>query len=872
MTAHFASIAIALLLLLPLCALCLEARVQEVDGIPTLMVNGEPMAPFLFLHTAGGGASPMRCKVGPEWKQFGFSFTMPEDDDNCAVHIRNVTPVGDWFVDDVRLQEGTAQGPVPGNLIAGGDFEGDRLPEAWTYFLNDSAGARANYSLETANPQEGRSCLRVSIDSPGQQIYEIHLYQRLALQRNRTYTFSCWLRSEQEREIEVQVIHQGPPWTIYGGDNSPSDELLRLGAERGLNFGTPPMDVPWPRDGAAPDYTAVDAQMRHILSVNPNALVLPRLHLDAPAWWKEAHPDQQQLYDTGPMPMSSPASELWRRDASEALRLIVRHLEADFGEHVPGYHVTAQSAGEWFYDHTWERIMPCFEEPFREAFARWAQGRYGTVDALCEAWRQPEVTFDTIRVPTVQERTTGALGEFRDPVAQRFEIDFARFMQECMCDYLEQTARIVKEETGGRKLGVFFYGYLYEVSGFAYGPAVSGHLRLRRLLDCPDVDIICSPISYNDRGAGGVGPFMSPCDSIQAHGKLWLNEDDARTHLADPSAGYGRTEDMRETLGVYRRNFGHQFERHCATWWMDFGTGWMADPTIYDNFARTRDIWQERKAPAKFSPEVAIITDEDSFFCLRNGNAITAPSISGIRLQFNRMGCPVGLYLMEDVCDGLLPDGVRFLVFLNAYRVTDEQLVALRRATAGKSALWMYAPGYVNEDASVDNIRRLLGFQVVWAPEGTAARVAVSQDAPAPLQGLAGSAFGSAGQVTPLFSVAPGQEGVVSLGTFEGTEHVALAMRKEAAGTTVFCGGLDVSADAFRELARDAGVHIYCESNDVISARPGFVTIHASEAGQKTLHFPEPVALQDLYSGEKLAAAREHSFAMERGDTRVFGY
>jgi len=100
--------------------------------------------------------------------------------------------------------------------------------------------------------------------------------------------------------------------------------------------------------------------------------------------------------------------------------------------------------------------------------------------------------------------------EFRDPQTQRFQIDFAEYMQVCLAEYLQQCARIVKEETGGKKIAVFFYGYLYDVSGFHYGAAVSGHLRLRQVLDCKDIDIVCSPISYFDRGAGGVGPSCRP--------------------------------------------------------------------------------------------------------------------------------------------------------------------------------------------------------------------------------------------------------------------------------------------------------------------------------------------------------------------------
>jgi hypothetical protein len=876
MGAVVAPLLIVVLLILSVSAHALQARVEIRDRVPTLLVNDEAIPPFVLFHTAGGGARPLVCDVTPEWQQFSFSFRARRDDDSVGLHIRNVAPVGDWFVDDARFLEGTLDEPLSESFLERGDFEGEGLPESWTYFLNDSTGAAADYSLHETDPHGGRSCLCVHITSPGSIIYQIHVYRCVAIERDKTYTFSVWLRSAQERKIEIQAVHQGPPWTVYGGDTAPSDKILALGAERGLHIGTVPIHMPWPRNDEAPDYAAADAQVQHILSIDPEALIIPRINMDAPEWWKQEHPGHKMVYDDGERRMASPASKPWRRDASAALRLLLRHLEHEFGDHMLGYHVGAQNANEWFYDHTWELIMPCFEEPFREAFAEWARAKYQTVEALREAWGKPGLTFDAIQVPTLEERIAGKLGAFRDPKLQRFEIDFAEYMQVCLAEYQEECARIVKEETGGKKLGVFFYGYLYDVAGFAYGGAVSGHLRLRRMLNCPDVDVFCSPISYFDRGSGGVGPFMAPVDSIQAHGKLWLNEDDHRTHLAPESAGFGRTSSVFETLGVYRRNFGHQFERRCATWWMDFGTGWMADPEIFDNFAHTRDIWRKAPKVGPFRPQVAMITDEDSFFYLRNSNEITRPSVTLMRRMFNTMGCPVGLYLMDDLCEGKVPDTVRLYVFLNAYRVTTQQRRQLRDRIAheNEAALWLYAPGFIDEDASAENIAELIGFEVAQLAEPTSSRVRLLDSPPQPLDGLPGGhAFGVDSQPTPLFAVQAGQPDVIALGNYEGTKHIAMAMRRLPNWSSVFCGGLQVSAEVLRELARYAGAHIYCDTNDVISACPGFISIHATAPGEKTLAFPEAVRLRDLTSAAVLEpAARRHTFSLEAGETRLFAW
>jgi beta-galactosidase len=863
-------------------AMALEARVVTQNGVPTLLVDGKPIPPMMIQHLGGNPASVMSCPVTPAWQRFHYTFVAPCDDDNVGAQIRNIKPVGDWFVDDVRVTEGTLEQPQSDNLLKGGDFEGEELPKAWAYFVNSSHGAAVEWALTGDNPHQGSKCLRVHITSPGAIDYEIHLYQRYAIQKGRTYTFSLWLRSEQPRAVELQSVHQGAPWTVYGGEAGGSDRNLKLGGPRGIHLGNPVLPLPWPRDGQAPDYGTVDGMVDHILSVDPGHLLLPRIGLDAPDWWKAAHAGEQQLYDTGRMPMVSPASEVWRRDAEEALRLLIHHLEAKYGEHIVGYHPCAQSAGEWFYDHTWEKIMPCFEEPFRQGFARWAQQRYRTEAALRQAWQQPEVTFATIRVPTLEERTTGArrtqasAGVFRDPVRQRFVMDFVEYMQVCLAEYLQHIAHVVKEETQGKKLTAFFYGYHYDVSGFAYGAQVSGHLRLHQVLHCPDVDILCSPITYGDRESGGPGSFMSPADTIQLHGKLWLNEDDTRTHLAPVTAGYGRTDTMAQTLGVYRRNFGHQLERRCATWWMDFGTGWMADAEIYDNFARECELWRTLPNAGPLRPQVAVITDEDSNFVLRHSNEITAFSVTQMRRRFNTMGCPVGLYLLDDLCEGKLPDSVRMFIFLNTFRLSDAQLAQIRRRAAhpGKLLLWLYAPGYVNGDTSgAGNVSRVVGFSVQALDEPGTAKVKLLPRLPATLTGLPPEqAHGDGRNPAPRF-VVPAQPEVTPLGVYDGTQQVGFALGKSGGAWSAFYGGLEASPEVLRALARLAGVHIFCDSNDVISGTRGFVSIHAATAGPKTLHFPQAVVLTDLISGVKLSpASREHTFEMTKGETRLWSY
>ena len=146
------------------------------------------------------------------------------------------------------------------------------------------------------------------------------------------------------------------------------------------------------------------------------------------------------------------------------------------------------------------------------------------------------------------------------------------------------------------------------------GMQSSGHLALGGLLKSPDVDVLCSPVSYFDRAAGGGGFFMAPVDSVHLHGKLWLVEDDTRTHLSSPESGYGRANDVRETHGVLARNFGHIVTRGTAVWWMDLpGQGWFAGDEMWQFLSHLQRAYSKAlNQQNAYRPEIAVVVDEHS--------------------------------------------------------------------------------------------------------------------------------------------------------------------------------------------------------------------------------------------------------------------
>jgi len=115
------------------------------------------------------------------------------------------------------------------------------------------------------------------------------------------------------------------------------------------------------------------------------------------------------------------------------------------------------------------------------------------------------VTIDAAEVPTPAARRAAPAGVFRDPVTERPLIDFAEFQQEAMADCVCGLARAARQASNGRKIILFFTATI-SIRRRGIGAIVLRHYAMRRVLASPDIDVLCSPISYQDRGRAGALP------------------------------------------------------------------------------------------------------------------------------------------------------------------------------------------------------------------------------------------------------------------------------------------------------------------------------------------------------------------------------
>jgi beta-galactosidase len=841
-------------------------RVDASSGAPRLVVDGKPVRGRMFFGMPG--TKPIA--VGTAGGVIQFEFVAAQDAEKAGtMHFRFGQKPGTIDLDDIRVENLTTGQDV----LPRCDFESGptAFTSRWSVWPPGEQNTVGKVEVRPGSGRDGSDGLHVTLKAPpggSWPDFHIHSNANLTLQKGHHYRVSLWARAVPARDLNISFHRPGDPYVFLGGPSNGYERQIRMAAEAGAQFVTFPVDLPWPRPGEAVDWTHVDAQCQEVLDANPKALLLPRIGVEAPEWWQKAHPDDVMVWDSGPQfAYAVVASPEYRRDAAERLGTLVAHLEAKFGPHMAGYHPCGQNTGEWFYQETWGAGLNGYAKGDQRAWRRWLKDRYGDDAAIRQAWGDPRVTLDSAAVPTPAARRAAPAGALRDPAAERPLIDFAEFQQQAMAEIVCQLAKAVRQASAGRKLVVFFYGYVFEFGAIQNGAGTAGHYALRRVLDCPDIDVLCSPISYFDRGLGHSAPAMTAAESVALAGKMWLYEDDTRTYLGsgDFPGQYDGVDTLEKTNKELVRNTGQCAVRNFATWWMDLGaTGWFDDPRMWAEMKRLAALDEPLLAhPRPFRPEVAAVLDETSMMRVAaGGTVVTRPGTYEVRRPLGRMGAPYGQYLQDDVIAGRVP--AKVYVFLNAWCLTPGQRERLLAATRASTRIWCYAPGYQEPGGtSLEAMRELTGFRLakVNPAKAMAAPTAVGRKL-----GLH-QALGEDVLVKPLFAAADATA-EETLATYSDGS-AAVALRRTADGLSLFVGPPGLTSELLRLAARKSGVHLFTEHDCNVYANGPYLVLHASQDGPLEVDARAPGAIRDLLSGEAVGQGPKITLELKKGDTRM---
>jgi beta-galactosidase len=629
-------------------------------------------------------------------------------------------------------------------------------------------------------------------------------------------------------------------------------------------------------DPAQPyDFSTVEARFGRVLEADPQALFHLRIYLETGHgdWWEKTYPGECEVSSEGKRDGMSFASKVWRDQVREFLLAYADQLRrVGLSERVLAYQVGTGHTGEWVKGET-SMYWPCgdYSDPMRRHFRGWLRQKYqDSGRSLQSAWAKPSVTFDSAEVPAAEAQLNAQRYTFRDPNKEQDIIDYYQCLAELCADCLIDFCKTVKGATSNSKLAGAFYGYLLDLAWnggfFRERPDSdystyqrSGHLGLGKVLRSPYVDFLVSPYSYGFRGIGGDGPSMLPSESVRQHGKLCLIEDDTRTHADPQDPNYGQAANLSESVAILRRNFAGVVTRGQGIWWATWKVDTIKEPAflpLLKAFEKlgTFALSLDRK-PAS---EIAVFIDDESFFYESVKNTLDLSLIFQQRLWgLPRLGAPFDVYLLQDLLEGNL-NSYKLCIFLNVFQLGDKRRAALKKAIrlAQRTSLWIYAPGLIKDDLSLENMADLTGFRFGMGEQPWGPFIHITDFGHPITRDLDQDLFwGTNSKLAPLFHVDDPEAQVLGQVVYsQGNCKPGFAVKKFPEWTSIYSAAPNLPASVLRGIARFAGVHIYSDAGDVLYATRQLLGVHTSGGGKRVFKLPIPAEIiHDLFEKRTIA-------------------
>lgn len=599
----------------------------------------------------------------------------------------------------------------------------------------------------------------------------------------------------------------------------------------------------------------VRTTLHDILYSNPDAYIIWRTTPMGTLEWHGLDKSEGVITDTngvieehkGP----SLASDAYMKHITGVLVEMLEMIASDelLSQRVIGFAPLVYNSGEWFTLNFWDGAME-ISEPVLRKFRQWLTYRYETDEALQAAWGDTSVTLETVEIP---EDIPGFIrrAENHDTFLLKDEeqqyVDFTLYWNDLISFRQRQMASVYKQATANNGISVFFYGYFNELCG-----AASGHFNLGAQLDCPYLDVFAAPVSYDDRNEGGVGTSMSATAAIHAAGKMWFDESDYRTPLADQDgiktdAGW---------IEVTRREMGKVMVEGIGTWWM----GSFYSESFWNEAADLAKLYMKYDSVATAPDyDVAFVIDEQGMALCGRPYAQNFPLLRHNRQAAAIAGVSHGYYLLEDFIEGRIDADL--VIVLSCYSLTTEETEKLAKEAhrKGRTTVWMTGFG----ELTAEQVEYLTGMQFDTI-HGNWLTVLHFKDNEEFGFSLSGS-IDTAALVEPLYQ--PIGEDFAVLAAFEEDDSPALVAKKLGDSTQVYYTDVQLSGEMIRALAEMAGVKNGLAAGDVYYGNGSMSVLHTKTAGEKTVYLEEPADVYCYFTDKWYENVTELTLTMEASQT-----
>jgi len=729
------------------------------------------------------------------------------------------------------------------------------------------------------------------------------------------------------------MTHQGH----YTNHQTRPGHMKALG-ESGIQVYVILCSLDWFRPGS---FDGLRQQADFVLDNVPEACLILRVGLDPPAQWLKEHPEEVVLWNNGkpmkPLPRFVPeeyrsigryyslASARWREDGGRALLEFIDQVEGeDFGRRVIGYFLGAGGTGEWYYpmggSPTTDDLYMGNSPAFKSDFTRILKETYGTLDKLRASWNDSQATFDNPRIPNLDDRHfsrvdgryfssviddilstyldnpeehitpprhASSIGSFLNPDTHQFVADYYMAWNYATADSIIHFAHLIKDRTQNTK-----------ITGASYGESdtCSGVLRI---LNSGYVDLLGRPGSYQERQPGGVTAHHVMQDSFRLCNRMFIGEEDTRTHLSDEwNRNFTFMRTLEDSLAVMKRDFGRNLSEDLQAWWFDMSTGgWYDHPEIISLIKRQQELAERAyQLDRRTGAEITFLYDEQStWYTSQRTMSDLCCTLRG--LEIHRIGAPVAYHFHDDLSLENMPE-YKLYVFLNTFALSDQERQAIdqRVKSTGKTALWVYTPGIINPDReprfSLDYISELTGMRVGCQDKTVRPVCRIVDDGDGILAGVETDrdygyfdreVFPYYRKETAFRAPEPAQSSLlypciygddpqsIIMARFRANALPALIVRDFGSWRSIHACFKAIRANLLRAMARYAGCHIYSESDDILYANQHFVTFHASTSGEKTIKLPKVSNPFEVYERKFYGNnTRQIQFTLEKGETKTF--
>ena len=596
--------------------------------------------------------------------------------------------------------------------------------------------------------------------------------------------------------------------------------------------------------------------IRDMMRVSPDALVVLSFNASAPKEYAESHPDEiwrnpdgtpcvgkwehmysrhyssanKKPYRDGCWPWVSHSSKVYLAYMKDVLGEIIARLKKEgLSKRIVGIHFCG------WHDAQFAPYRPDFSAPAKEGFREFLAEKYGEAPENLE-----------LPVPGTEP--------FLDPEKEALAHDFNVYLHLAPFRFQEELARHAKRRFG--KDIVCMHWCMGPFTG-----EMPGAFYLDAFLKSDVMDALVAQPSYVRRLPGNPVGSSLPLVSFTRCGKLYIDELDLRawgempTYVREESmGGLGFAMDLPEWEAVNRKMAGRMIAAGHGFWYYDISGGFYNPNGIKEDIGAGVRTYADlrRGAASRWRPSASVVVDEEGMLWSNligqpkhpNGRAI----VNGQLGLLAASGVPFDVWTYENAAQSASALAARKVVVLAGFYRIDENRRAFLGSLAKRGATLVFLAG---TDGFRKNVRKEGAFPRIVAEDKTRECDFLSRFHADWMRWSLGVRGGelAISYMPPSWSFDE-KPGTTVLARYADDGKPAVIRRGNAVAVGQAAG---LTPRFFNRIVREAGGYVPVEKGLQVDMSGGFISVVALDNGHFDFRLPFPCKVTNLKTGRKVA-------------------